>query len=122
MEGRRYRIAVVGSREFSEPERVRAFIASLPPHTIIVSGMARGVDTIAREAAIERGLNIIDVPAQWQAHGRGAGFRRNGIIVEISDEVVAFWDGESKGTAHTLSLCRREGKKLRVFTPKGAPA
>lgn len=119
MEGRRLRVAIVGSRDYPRMDQVRRYVATLHPHTIIVSGQARGVDIVAREAAISRHMNVVDVPALWDQHGRGAGFRRNSIIIEIADEVVAFWDGSSAGTRDTINKARESGKPVKVYNESG---
>lgn len=40
------------------------------------------------------------------AKGKAAGFIRNKQIVDACDMVLAFWDGKSKGTEHTIKLAR----------------
>jgi predicted Rossmann fold nucleotide-binding protein DprA/Smf involved in DNA uptake len=106
---------VIGSREFPQLWRVRNFIHSLPKSTIIVSGLARGVDSVARDAALKAGMNVIDVPANWDAQGKGAGFIRNRIIIQLSDEVVAFHDGQSKGTMNSIELAKKHDKDIKVI-------
>lgn len=111
------RIAIVGSRDYSQLEAVRAFVDSLPKDAVVVSGRGRGVDTAAEMRARERGLQTLIFPADWARHGRQAGFLRNPLIVNACDQLVAFWDGESRGTADTLSLARRANKPIEVFRP-----
>lgn len=108
------RVAIVGSRNFSQPERVREFIIDLGPGVEIVSGGARGVDTWAEEAARECRLTVKVFPADW-SKGKGAGFTRNHDIVNYADVVVAFWDGQSRGTAHTIQIAREACKWVEVI-------
>jgi hypothetical protein len=109
------RVAIVGSREYPDPQEVRAYVADLPPETIVVSGGARGVDTTAAFAAVRRGLTCEVIRADWRRHGKRAGFLRNREVVARADRVVAFWDGESRGTKHAIDLARAAGKSVEVI-------
>jgi predicted Rossmann fold nucleotide-binding protein DprA/Smf involved in DNA uptake len=112
------RIAIVGSRDYADLEAVRRYVRSLPEHCTVVSGGARGVDTVAAEEASRRRDLDIDVhPALWSVYGKSAGYRRNVDIVNAADEVIAFWDGKSSGTGHTIRIAKQMGKPVRVFAP-----
>lgn len=101
---------------------VEKFIATLPDDAIVVSGGASGVDSWAEVYAKQRGLQTEIYPAMWSTYGKSAGFRRNADIVNAADQVVAFWDGESKGTAHTIKLARERGKSVTIFYKNGEVA
>lgn len=108
-------IAIVGSRDYPAPEKVRSYVGGLsvqPSPPTIVSGGARGVDSLAEEVAEEYGMETLIFPADWERHGKSAGFIRNREIVKAADLVVAFWNGSSRGTRHTLKLAH----KFRVDT------
>ena len=109
------RIAIVGSRGYSNLEAVRRFVRSLPRDAIVISGGAPGVDRAAEREAKKLGLALIVYRAEWEKLGRGAGIIRNGTIVESCDRVVAFWDGESRGTANTIARARRLGKPVEII-------
>jgi uncharacterized phage-like protein YoqJ len=117
------KVAIVGSREFPQPERVKQFVRKLQekhPEAVVVSGGARGVDSWAAEAAVAVGLRIMVFPANWYPRGvydARAGFTRNTTIVENSDYVVAFWDGASRGTKDTMTKAALAGKKVYVVEP-----
>lgn len=81
---------------------------------IIVSGGARGADTLGEHYAALRGYALERYPADWKTYGASAGLVRNGRMAEISQALIAFWDGRSTGTAHMISLCRRLGLVVRV--------
>lgn len=112
------RVGIVGSREFPHLEAVRDFVFSLSPDTVIVSGGARGVDTVAERAALEAGLETVIFHADWATHKRSAGYIRNVALVRYVDEVIAFWDGQSRGTAHVITLARHAQKPLIVVQPE----
>lgn len=105
----RKRIAVIGSRGFANPESVRAFVAELSKDTVVVSGAARGVDTWAEEAAKAAGIATLIFHADWDGLGRRAGPIRNEQIIAAADEVVAFWDGTSRGTLNAVYLATEKG-------------
>lgn len=111
------KIAIVGSRNFSNLALVRAFVQELPRDTEIVSGGGRGVDTVAVEEATALGMPTKVFPAEWEKYGKAAGFRRNIDIVSYADEVVAFWNGESRGTKHAMELARMGHRRLTVIYP-----
>ena len=110
------KVAIVGSRRYADLGAVRTFVETLPLDAVVISGGARGVDTAAVDAAKARGLAVEVFPADW-SQGLGAGFARNHTIVQAATEVVAFWDGESRGTAHTIRTAQRNGKPVTVITP-----
>lgn len=102
-----YRVAIVGSREFSSELLVRAYVRALPKTYMVVSGGARGVDSWAVDEARKRGLQTCVYPADWNRYGKPAGMIRNRTIVDNCDWLVAFYDGKSRGTAHTIGLAQR---------------
>ena len=72
-------------------------------------GCARGADTLAGEWARERGIPEQRYLADWQAHGKGAGPRRNQAMLDAADVacVVAFPGGV--GTADMVRRARAAG-------------
>ena len=115
------KVALVGSRNYSDLEAVRRYVATLPKNTMVVSGGATGVDTAAEETAKQCGLLVKVFPADWNKYGKKAGVIRNEQIVLFADRVVAFWDGVSKGTESTIALARRYGKPCEVNPAVEAP-
>lgn len=108
----------MGSRDFPDMDAVRQVVQGLPPATVVISGGARGVDSIAAEEARRHGLEVIVVKAEWDRLGKSAGMIRNGEIVRLADEVIAFWDGKSRGTRDTIQKAHAAGKPCRVVKPK----
>jgi hypothetical protein len=109
------KVAIVGSREYSNLSKVRVYIQNLPIDTVIVSGGARGVDKCAEKVAESIGLQTEIYLADWYRYGKAAGMKRNQQIVEASDRVVAFWNGESRGTKNTIDTAKKLGKGVTVF-------
>jgi len=108
------KIAVVGGRNFHDYNLLKRVLTDrLPFH--LVSGGARGADSLAEKFAEEFGLSKTIFLPEWGKYGRSAGFRRNHLIIQEADEVIAFWDGYSKGTAHSIKLAERMGKPIVVI-------
>jgi hypothetical protein len=86
-------------------------------NTTIISGCAPGVDTLAIDLAHKEGYDLIEMPADWKKHGRGAGFIRNNEMVKICDAALILWDGKSSGTNHTIELLKHAKKfyQLRII-------
>lgn len=115
VKGIEMKIAIVGSREYKDLPKVVSYVIALPPDTIIVSGGARGVDQAAEHAAGCAGLQKIIYPADWSKYGKKAGYLRNIDIVNAADKLVAFWDGKSKGTQHSINLAKAKGIPVEVY-------
>lgn len=113
------KVAIVGSRDWPDLQMVIDYVNQLPNGTKVISGGARGVDTVAVDAAKARGLETLVFLASWDTHGKSAGYRRNVDIVNAADEVVAFLHNESKGTNHTISITKSQGKSLTVIRSQG---
>jgi hypothetical protein len=114
------RVAIVGSRGYPRMDMVWDFVTKLAarrPDTVIVSGGARGVDTVAAVAGRMAGIQVLEIIPDWDGEGMGAGFLRNSEIVAQVESVVAFWDGVSRGTRDTIEKARSEGKKVLVILP-----
>ncbi len=94
-------------------------LARRDPGATVVSGNAPGVDRAAETEARAAGLGVVSLPADWDAHGKSAGFIRNGEVVRKCDAVAAFWDGNSKGTADTVGKAEIAGKPVSVWGPDG---
>ena len=80
----------------------------------VVSGGARGADSLGERYALERNLPCKIFPANWELHGKSAGYKRNAEMAEYADALVAFWDGESKGTGHMIDLAEKKRIQIRV--------
>ena len=75
----------------------------------IVSGGARGADSLGERWAKEFHVPIKSFPANWELHKKRAGILRNMEMAEYSDSLLAFWDGKSPGTGHMISYATKLG-------------
>lgn len=81
----------------------------------IISGCARGVDRLGEAIAKENGLAVIAKPANWDLHGKSAGYKRNSEMAEIADCLLTIWDRESKGTKHMIDIALKKGIYIEVY-------
>ena len=113
------KLAVVGSRSFNDYDLLSFVLDEYYElsgnNLILVSGGALGADSLAERYSIEWSLPICIFKPDWTRFGKSAGYIRNKDIVNFADEVVAFWDGKSKGTKHTIDLAERQNKTLVVI-------
>lgn len=115
------RVCVCGSRSITNYEYIeRMMILLLNKENIkpceIVSGCARGPDKLGETYASKFGIPIKRFPAQWKTFGISAGYRRNVDMAEYSDIIIAFYDGESKGTGHMINICKEKNKKIVIVS------
>ena len=106
------KIAVVGSRS------IKAFDIKfyIPENcTEIVSGGAKGIDSYAARFAEERGIKLTEFLPDYQKYGRAAPIVRNKEIVNYADEIMAFWDGKSKGTNFVINYCKKSNKPCKII-------
>lgn len=109
------KIAVIGSRNL----KVKNLGQYLPQDvTEIVSGGAKGIDTCAREYAQNNNIKLTEFLPDYDKFGRSAPLKRNVLIVDYADMVLAFWDGYSRGTKFVIDKCRECSKPVKIFVLK----
>ena len=113
-----YYVIVAGGRDFNnygllEDKLFKLF--SNKSNVVIISGMAKGADSLGERYAREHGHVISYFPALWAQHGNRAGFIRNEEMAKNADACVCFWDGLSVGTEHMIETAKRMNLKLRVI-------
>lgn len=112
------KLGVVGSRTFNNYDFLKKCLSFHSDNiSLIISGGCRGADLLAIDYAKEHRIKYIEFTANWDMEGRSAGYNRNKKIVEASDEIIAFWDGKSKGTKHTIDLAESVGKLVYIYWP-----
>lgn len=95
----------------------------------VISGGAKGIDTLAVEWAVENDIEVTVFEAAWhnldhpdaiikttkwgQKYDARAGLRRNELMAVHAEAVIAIWDGQSKGTKHMLKMARK--RELPTF-------
>lgn len=114
---------VVGSRSFDNYELLESTLDKLLINyreITIVSGGAKGADTLAEEYAAANGYECMVFKANWQQHGRAAGIFRNEEMHRYISQFekhgcVAFWDGQSRGTYSNFELAKKYNNPLRII-------
>ena len=110
---------IAGSRGFDDYEFMTKELSDVDFNiTEVVSGTARGADRLGERWADDNNISICRMPADWDSHGRSAGFIRNEEMSKCSDALVAFWDGKTKGTKHMIDLANKYDLKVRVVLVK----
>lgn len=104
------KLAIAGSRSIQSID--------LAPYTEgvteIISGGAKGVDTLAADYAKAHGIKLREIYPDYARFGRGAPIKRNYEIVDASDRVLVFWDGQSRGTLSVIKYAEKTGKPCQV--------
>lgn len=104
------KVAIVGSRTVIVAD-IEKYIC---PDDEIVSGGALGVDRCAAAYAHSHGLKLTEFLPQYERYGRAAPIIRNKQIVNYADKIVAFWDGQSKGTLSVIQYAKEQGKSCEI--------
>ena len=120
-----FRVIIAGSREFNDYEFLKEkclfFLSSKlkdPKYkVIIVSGNARGADSLGERFAKEQNLPLELFPANWDKYGKSAGYRRNKDMALVSNALIAFKleTAENKGTNNMIEIAQKEHLKVRVI-------
>lgn len=100
------KIVIAGGRDFKDyslfcvtcDDIIQRYLKLKYEEVEIVSGGAKGADRMAENYAKNKRYKFTKFPADWKKHGKAAGPIRNSEMREYGDYLIAFWDGESKGT------------------------
>ena len=117
------RIIVAGSRGFDDypllESKLDELLKGISGEVEIVSGHAKGADSLGEQYALKRGLPLHIMKADWERFGRRAGFIRNQQMLDYALEetplLVAFWDGLSNGTRDMIIRAQEEGVETRII-------
>ena len=133
------RIIIAGGRDFNNYEYLKKCVIetlfSLGQRNVVIgitpenekeciefiSGTARGADTLGEKFAEECGYTVKRFPANWNLYGKRAGYLRNEQMAKYAIEddnygvLIAFWDGDSKGTEHMINIAKARGLEYHIF-------
>lgn len=114
-----YRLLVTGSRDWDDEDTIRRALMGIGAlvhkfqqrdRVVVVHGGARGADRIAGRIAAELGMEVETHPADWERHGKRAGFVRNAEMVDSDiDSCVAFIKNGSRGATMCVELAEKKG-------------
>ena len=121
MEKQNFRVIIAGCRYFVDygflrdkcnvllSEKTKLF------NIVVVSGGAFGVDQLGEIYAEECGYSVQRYPADWAKNGKAAGPIRNAKMADNADALIAFWDGQSRGTKNMIEVAKNRGLKVRII-------
>ena len=117
-----FRVIIAGTRTFDNYSLLCEYadfkLSRVEDSIEIVSGGAKGADALGEEYAEERGYYIKRFPADWKAYGKKAGPMRNKAMAEYADALLAYWDGQSRGTKNMIEEAEARGLKvdIKIYT------
>lgn len=82
--------------------------------SVVISGKAKGADLGGKKWAERNHIPFEEYPADWNTHGKSAGYIRNTLMAKNGEALIAVWDGMSKGTKNMINLARKAGLKVYV--------
>ena len=131
-----FRVIIAGGRDYTDyaalrenviqdmkilREKINHSQAMKCKELTIISGHARGADALGEQFAKEFRLPLVLFPADWDKNGKSAGYARNVDMAKFATEeptaqgiLIAFWDGQSKGTGHMIEIAKKRGLEVVV--------
>lgn len=114
-------LIIAGGRDFTDYELMKRSLGELcTEHYVlenqitIISGDARGADKLGNKLAERNKIPLILYPANWNKHGRSAGYKRNVEMAKVATHLLAFWDGKSPGTNHMLNIAKSHNLTIKL--------
>lgn len=113
-------IAVVGSRNFNDYEyfknKLQYLISNITEDIQFVSGGAKsGADFLVKRFCREENYKLIEhLPDYEKYPPKVAPLKRNHLVVDDADMLVAYYNGVSRGTKYTLNLGEKKGIPIRI--------
>lgn len=110
------KVIIAGGRDFDNYNQLREKCDEIINSSLteIISGCAKGADTLGERYAKERGYNLKLFPADWKTHGRKAGPIRNKQMADYGEMLIAFWDGKSSGTKNMIENAKKLNLKVHI--------
>ncbi len=107
------KLIITGSRTFTDyPLLCQVLAPDKARIAQVLTGEARGADRLGFRWAWKHMVPYQCFRAEWARFGKAAGVRRNHQLAQAGDVLVAFWDGQSPGTAHLIQCMRALGKPV----------
>ena len=121
MEIKPIKLIVAGTRDFIDKEYLwkvlDRYLSQRDPSTVtILDGKARGPDRFGGEYGEAKGMRVLPFPADWDKHGNAAGFIRNEEMAQAGTHLIAFWDGQSRGTKDMIERAQEHGLTIIVIS------
>lgn len=120
-----FRVIIAGSRNFTDYELLKSkcdfYLSNRAQdpeiEIIIVSGGSNGADRLGERYAKECGYSCEVYPADWERYGKSAGYKRNVIMADKSNALIAFRSAysENKGTDMMIRIAKENRLLVRVI-------
>tara|TARA_Y100000310_G_C20537064_1_gene741370 strand:- start:51 stop:395 length:345 start_codon:yes stop_codon:yes gene_type:complete len=111
------RTVVAGSRTFNDILLMDEELGGVDFNiTEVISGTAQGADTLGEKWAVKNDVSLKRIAPDWNKYGRSAGMIRNEEMAKCADALVAFWDGESRGTKHMIEMAKKYNLKIKIVS------
>jgi predicted Rossmann fold nucleotide-binding protein DprA/Smf involved in DNA uptake len=106
------KVIIAGSRDINDYNIVLSAFSSCPFEiTEIVSGCAKGVDTLGEQVADLICVPICKFPADWNKHGKAAGPIRNKQMADYADAAIVIHNG-SRGSLNMIEQMKKLNKPV----------
>lgn len=122
-----FKVIIAGGRDFDHWKKdygngsnlyllkIDKILSDKHEHEIeMVTGTAKGADQIPYFYKIWHGYSITEFPADWDTHGKSAGYIRNKQMADYADALICFWDGISHGTKNMIEVMESLNKPVRI--------
>jgi len=109
------RVIIAGSRNFTDYDKLKPVVDAFHSKfniTQVISGNAKGADSLGEWWATQNEVEVKLFPANWSKHGKAAGHIRNKEMANHADALIAFWDGKSPGTKSMIDYAK--SKRLQI--------
>jgi hypothetical protein len=114
-------IIIAGGRNFTgslllenEMHKILAFGKKYGYEFTVISGNAKGADSLGIRFAERNNLPFRIFAPDWQKYNRSAGIVRNIEMANVADFCLCFWDGKSPGTNHMRKICKQKNILLKT--------
>lgn len=107
------RVLICGDRNYDDYESMATILSAIQVthdvFDVVIHGAAQGADHLADTYARRHNIPVLAFPADWKAHGRSAGPRRNKqMLAEGKPDVVIAFPGNS-GTRNMIAQAEEAG-------------
>lgn len=113
-----FKVIIAGGRDFDDygtlVEKCDELLKNKNREFCVLCGMADGADALGARYGMRSCVAVYPFPADWEKHGKKAGYLRNREMARNADALIAFWDGKSKGTKMMIEIAKEEGLRVRV--------
>lgn len=122
-----FHVIIAGSRTFEDYSLLAAKCDTFLSDKVgkyritIISGAAKGADSLGERYGKERGYEIERCQPDWKHLGKIAGPLRNKAMASRADALIAFWDGQSRGTRNKIRTAQKNGLQVRIVPYQTKP-